>query len=209
MLILKSLGWTEHQICRIFPDALEDLINHLSYVWKQRKIVFSLSPKWSVLLFLSYLRHYPSFQLLGSLFSISRASACRYVHFLMPHVYEALASYTTISWPKNWENISLGFCGAQFIIDCTSHRRKRVHPGQQLYYRGDKGFHLLTAEVVTGLRGEPIKVTIANGHISDKGMFNLETRNEIEHSNIVGLADRGYQHQQLIRPDDKKLSWTF
>ena len=152
------------------------------------------------------MRHYPSFKILGSLFCISSTSAWRYVHFLLPHLYEALSSFNTIIWPTNWDTIPIGFCGCQFIIDCTSHQRDRVHPGQQLYYRGDKGFHFLTVEIGISPKGKLLKVMIANGHNSDKAMFNLETRIEIENDNICGLADRGYQHCLLIRPDDKDMA---
>lgn len=32
-------------------------------------------------------------------------------------------------------------------IDCTSHYRQRVHPGQSFFYRGDKRAHFITAQV--------------------------------------------------------------
>ena len=46
----------------------------------------------------------------------------------MPHVYSALATSSPIHWPGDWATREIGFCGTQFIIDCTSHQRARVHP---------------------------------------------------------------------------------
>lgn len=125
----------------------------------------------------------------------------------MPHVYEALARETPIHMPQNWKKSPLGFCGAQFLIDCTDHPRHRVHPGQHLYYRGDKGYHFLTSQIITCPRGLPFDVVIGLGHNNDKGMYKLSGTKELfEHMNIMGLADRGYQNVQLIRPDNLKLA---
>ena len=44
----------------------------------------------------------------------------------------------------DWKELPFGFCGAQFLIDCSSHLRRRVHPGQHLYYRGDVGKEVLS-----------------------------------------------------------------
>lgn len=98
--------------------------------------------------------------------------------------------------------VSPGFSGAQFSIDCTSHYRRRVHPRQELYYRGDKRAHFLTAQVVVSIEGIPYDVQIALGHNNDKGVFNLTIRDYVQENNILGLADRGYSHHQLIRPDN-------
>jgi hypothetical protein len=52
--------------------------------------------------------------------------------------------------------------------DCMSHTRDRVHPEQQLYYRGDKGFHFLTVTVMTTVYKVPVKVVIGQEHNNDK-----------------------------------------
>lgn len=98
-------------------------------------------------------------------------------------------SYLTEMSSLNFKQLPIGFCGSQFLIDCSSHFRKRVHPGQQLYYRGDVGCHQLTAQVVTDIRGIPIDVSIALGHNNDKGVFNLSGfRDQIEEENVSGLS---------------------
>jgi len=100
--------------------------------------------------------------------------------------------------------VPIGFGGAQFLMDCTSHFRDRVHPGQRRYYRGDKGAHFLTAQVTTNVYGFPLNVQIGVGHNNDQGIFNATIRNFLEHENVVGLADRAYHHILLLRPDDRK-----
>jgi hypothetical protein len=102
--------------------------------------------------------------------------------------------------------LKAGFAGAQFNMDCTSHFRNRVHPGQHLYYRGDKHAHFLTAQVTVSLSGTLYDVRIALGHNNDKGVFNLTTRDYVEEMNLTGLTDRGYSHPQLIRPDNKGIA---
>ena len=96
----------------------------------------------------------------------------------MPHIYEVCTHLSTIEWPRDWTSIPVGFMGAQFIIDCTSHPRKRVHPGQHLFYRGDKGFHFLTAQVIVDIYGYPLHVAIGLGHNNNKGMYKLSGKKE-------------------------------
>ena len=59
---------------------------------------------------------------------------------------------------QDWDSVTPGFAGAQFIMDCTSHYRRQVHPGQHLYYRGDKHAHFLTAQVCVSMDGLPYDV---------------------------------------------------
>jgi len=53
----------------------------------------------------------------------------------------------------------------------------------------------------------PLSVVIGRGHNNDKGIFKIGgLRDLIETDNVVGLADRGYEHSHLIRPDDTTLA---
>lgn len=54
--------------------------------------------------------------------------------------------------------------------------------------------------------GVPIDVQIGLGHNNDKGMFNLTIRSLVQEKNLTGLVDRGYQHPQLVRPDNKEVA---
>lgn len=111
---------------------------------------------------------------------------------------------------EEWTLLPVGFCGAQVLIDCSSHLRKRVHPCQQLYYWGDVGGHQLTVQTITDIHGNIIDVVIALGHNNDSGVFNLSGRKDfMEQMNICGLSDRGYNSTHLIRPDDSSLASSF
>jgi len=57
--------------------------------------------------------------------------------------------FNEINEPDQWPLATQpGFEGVVGAIDCTSHFRCRVHPRQGDYYRGDKGGHFLTAQVM-------------------------------------------------------------
>ena len=188
----------------LFPQTLNQLKSAL-----QPKIRTSirclLSPLLLLIHFLFYLRHHPKLKVIASLFQISESTSCRFIHWMMPHVYEVCAKLSTMEWPRGpiWSNVPFGFVGTQFLIDCTSHPRRRIHPGQHLYYRGDKGFHFLTAQVIVDVYGKPLHVAIGRGHNNDQGMFKLSgKKRQIQMDNVLGLSDRGYSNVHLIRPDD-------
>lgn len=137
-------------------------------------------------------------------------------------MYEQACSFSSIQWPLDWTKVPVGFCGAQLLVDCTSHMRFRVHPGQQLYYRGDVGGHQLTSQIITDVHGIPIDIVIALGifflsllssnflnllgHNNDGGVYRLTRKKDLERLNVIGLSDRGYSHHMLIRPDDEEMA---
>lgn len=85
--------------------------------------------------------------------------------------------------------MDVGFCGSQFLLDCSSHFRNRVHPSQQLYYRGDVGCHQLSAQVATDIKGIPIRVDICLGHNNDKGLFRFVSIYSVININCVAYLD--------------------
>lgn len=115
------------------------------------------------------------------------------------------SSIRRINWPSDWSKIPVGVGGAQFAIDCTAHYRNRVHPGQHLWYRGDKRAHFMSAQVVITLTGEIISVHFVAGHNNDQGVFNITLKERIEQLNIMGITDRGYSHFLLISANDLPL----
>jgi len=163
---------------------------------KPRKIIKSdYSLDFQLTLVLYYLRHAPKLKQLGQLFTISEATCDRWIRKYFPILCEVLQDNITL---PEWTELEPGFCGSHFLIDCTSHVRRRVHPGQHLYYRGDKHCHFLTAQVVTSLRGLVYAVVIALGHNNDQGVFNQTFRKEVETRNLIGLGDRGYHHPIVV-----------
>jgi hypothetical protein len=140
----------------LFNELLERVKPKLKQV---RKHV--LTPKWQLIHHLFMLRHHPKLKILASLFSISTGTSSEIKKNMLPVVYEQSCSFESIQWPSLWSEIPVGFGGAQVLIDCTSHMRNRVHPGQQLYYRGDVGGHQLTSQIITDVKGIPIDIVIA------------------------------------------------
>jgi len=117
---------------------------------------------------------------------------------VLPILYEALQG---IAWPKEW--FPSGVFNTDGSVDCTSHFRWRVHPGQSNYYRGDKHAHFLTAQVVSNHLGDYQDVTLGLGHNNDQGMFRLTGLDQyIEDNNLNLLADGGYRHHRLVTPRD-------
>jgi hypothetical protein len=176
---------------------------------KQRKLGHIYDRESRLLMTLYWLRMYPSWGEMADLFRVSSATCRTEVFSLLPHLCEIVQQH--IKLPEEWTDVDYGFAGAQFIIDCTSHYRDRVHPGQELYYRGDKHAHFLTAQVwffvilltlkvVISMYGLIYSVVIALGHNNDQGVFNHSFNDYVQKHNIVGLSDRGYVHQNLVTP---------
>jgi len=158
-----------------------------------------LSGRTSLLLVLTFLRQKPHYRLLGRIFGISNST----VHRELVHALPILASsLTSIRWPRSWDSLPVGIEGSQFAVDATAHYRNRVHPGQRLWYRGDKKGHFMAVQIVVALNGTILSVHFLKGHNNDQGVFNLTVREKIENDNVVGIGDRGYTHFLLVTPDD-------
>jgi hypothetical protein len=101
-------------------------------------------------------------------------------------------------------------CEHTGAIDCGSHFRCRVHPRQADWYRYDKAGFFITAQVIVDLSGRILRVDLGMGHNNDQGMFNMtEIANILEEHNIKILADGGYSHYLLVKPDDDKpAAWN-
>ena len=60
------------------------------------------------------------------------------------------------------------------LIDCTAHRRNRVHPGQAWLYPSDKHFHFLTVSAKVNLDSSHIlSFDILRGHNNDEGFLSF------------------------------------
>jgi hypothetical protein len=179
----------------LFRPMFNTLCN-IAIEYSEHKIVNSMTIPSMVYLCLYWLKEYPSYSTIGKIFRISKPTASRIIHNLLP----LLASKASdIIWP-NSPNIH-SFEGVSGAIDCTSHFRNRIHPGSTLLYRSDKRGHFLTCQAVCSLSGEIWRVDISFGHNNDQGVFNLSgLREELEKTNIKLLADGGYSHINLITP---------
>jgi len=115
-----------------------------------------------LLMVLYWLRHYPRYSTLGTVFNVSTNTASRVISWLLPAFYTRIRY---ISWPKEFQISS--FEGVVGSIDGTCHFRNRIHPRSGDLYRGDKHAHFIGAQVVCGLDGKFFSVMLTLGHNND------------------------------------------
>ncbi|KAL6051489.1 DDE Tnp4 domain-containing protein [Balamuthia mandrillaris] len=155
-----------------------------------------LTPRSRLVLALNWLRDGGLHRRLQRSYQVSRATVCREVHHVLPILYSAL---NEIQLPLQWPVYHFEMVAG--AIDCTSHYRCRVHPGQALYYRGDKHGHFLSAQVVCTLDGEILDVQLLLGHNNDKACYKLSGIRVLLHQNGIRLlADDGYSDCMLVTP---------
>jgi hypothetical protein len=88
-------------------------------------------------------------------------------------------------------------------IDCSIHRRNKVHPRQDAFYRWDKKSHFLASQVIVDHLGYLLRVVIGRGHNNDQGMFNLsDVESMLVDKKVSLLTDLGYAKRatQIVRP---------
>jgi len=160
-----------------------------------------LSGRVSLLLTLFFLRHKSHYRVIAEIFNVHHSTVCHTIYHVIPTL---ACSINTIKWPHNWnvDVFPVGIGGSQFAIDATAHYRNRVHPGQWLWYRGDKHAHFMAAQLVVALNGQILSVWFSKGHNNDQGLFNITFKETLEQSNVIGLGDRGYTHSLIVSPDD-------
>ena len=107
----------------------------------------ALTSELQLLLVLNWLHEMPKLSMLGLKFNIAKSVISTTINGLIYDLCEVLAELAPILLPECWTRHK--FEGVVGAVDCTSHYRCRVHPGQALYYCGDKRGHFLMAQVCT------------------------------------------------------------
>ena len=87
----------------------------------------------------------PKLATLSQKFKVLKSVVSTMINTLIYDLHEVLQELAPISTPQEWTPHT--FESVVGAVDCTSHYRCRVHPGQAAYYRGDKHGHFLTAQV--------------------------------------------------------------
>lgn len=119
---------------------------HDHLVAKQRlQTSQALTSELKLLLVLNWLREMPKLSTVGQKFEVSKSMVSTTINSLIYDLREVLQDLAPISLPSHWTKHR--FEDVVGAVDCTSHYRCRVHPGQACYYRGDKHGHFLTAQV--------------------------------------------------------------
>lgn len=166
----------------------------------------SLTNDVRLLMILNFLRDGGRYRRVALRYNVSRAYVCRELKHCGPIL---CASLSIISWPLRW-NPFVEFEHVSGAIDCTPHFRIRTHPRQADFYRGDKHAFFWNAQVIVSLSGNILNVKLLMGHNNDQGSFNLTSMGGfLEREGLHWLADKGYHHHRLVRPDNSRsVSWN-
>lgn len=131
----------------------EELFASIYLIFKtQVKHSSLLSSSQQLLLLLEFLRHYPSYYQLTRLYGVSKTEISRQINNNLPILMNILSkNFNKIQLPENYKVVFISknneLVRVVGAVDCTSHYRNRVHPGQADYYRGDKHAHFVTDQV--------------------------------------------------------------
>ena len=160
-----------------------------------------------IVFLLYYLKVYPTFDVLGAQFGLSRSKACENVHKLAPLLHQTLAALDVLphrhfhsvqELKKACEGLE------QIIIDVTErrHQRPQDSSSQSELYSGKKKDHTLKNTIISSVEKAILFVgQTFSGHHHDYTMLKSEFSPEIAwFEDLRVLLDLGYQG---IRTDYK------
>ena len=142
---------------------------------------FKLSPLNRVFLFVIWVRCYPTFAALATMFDISTAIVQVEIRKMIDIFYQKMEHY--LKWPTedewllkrgDWE----GLYPAVGAIDGTSHQIfKPMTDPQQLFYSGYRKYHAIHTQIVADTDGNICFISSGfPGHLNDAQQFNLMTQ---------------------------------
>ena len=125
-----------------------------------------------LLLVLTWMRSGSTLMALASQWSTSPTFCFRTIRQIIPILYEKVKVIKMFDeqFLKQFP-MFIGETEVHGALDCTCHRRDRVHPGQSKFYRGDKHFHFFSAQVTVSFSGLYSFIVLAYGHNNDQ-VFN-------------------------------------
>lgn len=167
-----------HNITGETPESLRDLVTELQMRPPRN---FKLSPPNRVLMVLIWIRCYPTFAALATMFNVSTAIVHVEIRRMISLCHEKLGHY--ITWPSvdewrakrgHWDNLF----PAVGAIDGTSHEvRRPLNEPQGHYYSGYRKFHAVHTQVIVDNEGIVRHVESGfPGHLNDAQQFNLMTQ---------------------------------
>ncbi len=199
---LRMAGITKQNFLDL-SDKIEQYIEHDKNLnpLKRRGLKSSkLSLKDCTLLTLYYMRHYTTFQVLGSVFDIQES----YCHKIYNRYVRIIVNIEKL--PNRLELIDNK--RDSLVIDVSEQPIERPVKHQKQYYSGKKKRHTIKAQIIAcATTGKIMSVVCAKGKQHDFSVFK-DSRVPI-HSDSELLADSGYQgikkhHKNAITPIKKK-----
>ena len=162
-----------------------------------------------ILLTLVYLRHCPSFQLLGWQFGVSESTANEIFHYWQGIFREILPSSLLEQVKKcgsNWEWVQEILTEFQLIVDSSEQARER--PGeyeeQKKFYSGKKKNHTLKNQFIVLPKGKDIVDVLPGepGPSSDINLFRERQQEFAEQQKFSG--DKAYKGEPQITTPHKR-----
>ena len=162
------------------PETFLQLVTTLDIQTHNHRVRHVLSVRNRVMLFVIWLRTYPSFHMLFSIFNISISAVKNEIRWMYQPFENKIKCF--VKWPSlqewrekhgNWSKIPC----AVGAIDGTSHRinRPRTEPQEQ-YYSGYRHYHAIHTQIVTDNDGVIVHVECGFlGHTNDAQQFVLMT----------------------------------
>ena len=168
-----------------------------------------LSPQEQILLTLVYLRHSPTFQLLGIQFGVSETTANDIFHYWLPIISEALPPSLLEQVKKfegDYEWLQELLSEVQLIVDTSEQARERPrdYQEQKEFYSGKKKNHTRKNQLIVLPEGKDI-VDILPGVPGPKSDINLlrERFRQFAPEQKFG-GDKAYQGESQVMTPRKK-----
>jgi hypothetical protein len=167
-----------------------------------------------LLLALVWLRVYPTYEVLGTLFDVDKGTVCHWLHPLLSLLRQTTA--VDLHWPdpqepkRDWGAVLRDFPAVGAIVDATEQRTRRPKdpPGtpptekgkaQRPYYSGKKKAHLLKTQIAVTPHGQITEVSeTVPGSVNDLTL--LRQSGTLDRVSGGTLLDSGYQGIQKDRP---------
>jgi hypothetical protein len=193
----RATGLSKDQLNLVTTYAISSILKEEENIGHKSRPRY-LSVGASVAVFCEFLKTGQSALDLARKYGVSLPAMKRTIEWMAIHLR---ASLDTIELPEElWSAGRFDTAGA---IDCSVHRRNKVHPMQDSFYCYDKRCHFLASQVIVDHLGCILRVVIGRGHNNDQGMFNLsDVESMLVDKKVSLLTDLGYARRgcQIVRP---------
>jgi len=156
-----------------------------------------------LLLTLTWLRVYPSYRVLGLLFSLDKSNVCRNLKIMLPVLQQvtdlALPDLGTDLGEDDLEAILARFPELRAIVDASEQRTRRPKDkeAQRAYYSGKKKAHTIKTQILVNQEGRPCHVSDSvPGSQHDLTLERQSQVNEKLPPQVKMMGDKGYQGLQ-------------
>ena len=176
--VFTMFAENRYQFYQLTGETPETLIHLQNLISLQPDRDHLLSVRNRTLMFVLWLRTYPTYHTLATMFGISVSTVSSDIRNLIPIFFETLQHL--VDWPAvaEWREMAGGWTKlpmAVGAIDGTSHRiyRPEIEPQEQ-YYSGHRCFHCVHTQVVVDVQGRIRHIESGySGRLNDAQQFRL------------------------------------